>query len=466
MSRHHEDIRELARLIEEVSGIVVPEGYDPFLYETVRQRLHARGLPDAASYVRALARGALREEWSALLSMVTVKESYCFRTPQHFEAIHRTVVPALTRARAARRRLRVWSAGCARGEEPATLAIVLAGIEDLAGWDWRIAATDVDDEALAAGTSGIYGERAVSRVPAALRQRYFTPENGGFRLDDVLLRRIDYHPLNLIREPFPFPSEPYDLILMRNVLIYFRHSSQRRVVANIARCLAPDGWLFLGPSETLWQISTDLEPVDLADCFAYRHRGHGGAAPARRPAASRSRPQQPPPAPSPAAPRHPSPAIPPPSRPSEPREVPAPPASPQRETWGTGDRLAAAAARIAANDLASASSLISEAIDADPADPAVRAVEGLVRDLSGETGQAVASYRAALFLEPSLFQVRLLLADALRRLGWTDRARHEYREVLAAVAAGRTRLLSVSDVLALPGAEEARFRCRQALQAG
>ncbi len=464
MNHRPDDIRELARLIEEVSGIVVPEGYDPFLRETVNNRLRARGLPDAGAYVRALERGALLEEWSSLLSMVTVKESYCFRTPQHFEAIRHAVLPELVRQRAAHRRLRVWSAGCARGEEPATLAIVLAEVEALAGWDWRVIATDVDDEALAAGRRGVYGERAISRVPPALRRRYFTPAPGGFGLDPALLQRIDYRPLNLIREPFAFPPEPYDLILLRNVLIYFRHESQRRVVANVARCVAPDGWLFLGPSETLWQLSTDLEPVDLADCFAYRHRPVGTSpprAPAPRPAPRPARSSSPPTL---ARLRRPAPAEPAPRPPARPAE-PAPPATPGRTAWGTGDRVEAAAARIAGNDLTAAAMLVSEALEADPADPTVRALEGLVHDLAGRAGQAVASYRAALFLDPSLFQVRLLLADALRALGWADRARHEYREVLAALAAGRTRVLPAGGALMLPGTDEARFRCRQALQA-
>ncbi len=131
--------------------------------------------------------------------------------------------------------------------------------------------------------------------------------------------------------------------------------------------------------------------------------------------------------------------------------------------WGTAERLATAAGHLAANRLAEATELAAEAVRADPSDPGVHALEGLLHDLAGRAQLALASYRAALFLEPALFQVRLLLADALRRLGWEERAAREYREVLATLAGGRPRDLDALVALPLATRDQALRRSRQAL---
>src|SRR6185295_16795795 len=157
-------------------------------------------------------------------------------------------------------------------EEPATLAMLLAEEPSLAGWDWTIVATDIDEESLAGARLGLYGARAVAQVPPPLLERWFVKRGKLFELDAGLRSRIDYQALNLAHAPFSLPCAEFDLILLRNVLIYFRRPLQRRVVSQVAPLLAPEGVLFLGASETLWQIQEELEAVDLGPCFAYRHR--------------------------------------------------------------------------------------------------------------------------------------------------------------------------------------------------
>ena len=137
------------------------------------------------------------------------------------------------------------------------------------------------------------------------------------------------------------------------------------------------------------------------------------------------------------------------------------PASPRN---GTRERLAAAAGHLAASRLAEAAELVAEALRGEPADPAVHAFEGLLHDVSGRSDLAIASYRATLFLDPALFQVRLLLADALRRLGFADRAIHEYQETLHTLAGARRHELDGLPGVPLPTAEQASRRARAALQ--
>jgi chemotaxis protein methyltransferase CheR len=507
----------LASLVTEVTGNLVPETRFGFLAEVAQRRAHGAGLPSAAEYVRALAAGELEGEWASLIPLLTIKESYFFRAPQQFEAIASQVLPRLLRAPAAGRRLRIWSAACARGEEPATLAMVLAGQADPASWEWSIRATDIDEEALAGARRGLYGERAVALVPQPLRSRWLARRGKLFELAPELRERIDYQPLNLARLPFLLPEDEYDLILLRNVLIYFDRPLQLRVMEHVNRLLSRKGALFLGASETLWQIQDHLEAVDLGTCYCYRHRRPGSGATAagaqartETPAAAKSRFSAASAAPassrasseavssappdhrvsparqaghaaSPAGPPGPaSPAAPPgattpagPPGPATPANLPGAPSAAHGEPPAPSsaiprsalELLLTAAHRLAANDLAGARQATAEALAADPSEPAMHLLEGFLHDLDGQTDEAAASYRAALYLDPSLFQPRLLLADCFLRLGQRHRAEHQYREVLAALEANRGRETSIfQDLLPLPDRERALRRCHQALR--
>ncbi|HEX9942610.1 MAG TPA: CheR family methyltransferase [Thermoanaerobaculia bacterium] len=442
-------VQQLVTLIREATGNAIPPARAGFLEEMAQRRAHARGFPGVAEYVRALAAREIEGEWASLIPLVTIKESYFFRAPQQFEAMRQQVLPALMRARAGARHLRIWSAACARGEEPATLAMLLAEEPSLAGWEWTIVATDVDEEALAGARLGLYGERAVAQVPPHLLERWFTRRGKLFELDAGLRSRLQYQPLNLAHAPFSLPFAECDLVLLRNVLIYFRRPLQRWVVSQVARFLAPQGFLFLGASETLWQIQDELEPVDLGPCFAYRHREARPASEALPPKKRSAPARVAPPAPKPVPPSAPAPV---------PEE--APPVQP----CGVQELLMSAARHLAANRVGEAGQAIGHALAADPSEPAAHALEGFVHDLCGRTEEAVNSYRAALYLDPTLFQVRALLADCLLRLGHRDRAEHQFREVLALLASGRERTLLVFEGLPLPDRERAQKRCRQVLK--
>lgn len=481
MAVSEEALARLVALVRDETGNVVPRSRHGFLEEVAVRRARARSFVRVADYVTALGAGRLEDEWGELVPLITVKESFFFRAPQQFAAIERHVLPALLRARGpsrgqarSDRMLRIWSAACARGEEPATLAMILAEHEALAAWDWRILATDLDTDALGAAERGLYGERAVAQVPERLRERWLSRRGSLYELHPAIRSRIEYRPLNLARPPFrSLPEAPFDLVLLRNVLIYFRRPLQRRVVAEVGQRLARDGYLFLGASETLWQIFDGLAPVDLDECFAYRHPEHAeeGA-----PSARRSRPTRPAPAPAQAPGRRIEPDDAATARRGAPLritaepvvadEVPAgaraePPPSPPG--GGAHGLLLAAAGKLASDRLDEAAALAAEARAADPSDPAAYALEGFLHDLAGRTREAAAAYRAALYLDPSLYQPRLLLADCLKRLGHPERAAHEFRQVLATLDRGDARDLLLLEDLPLPNRQRAVRRCRQAL---
>jgi chemotaxis protein methyltransferase CheR len=458
-------LQHLVVLIREATGNAIPPARMGFLEDVAARRAQARGLP-LAGYVQALATHQLDGEWESLVPLVTIKESYFFRAPQQFDVIRQRILPLLIKARSATRQLRIWSAACARGEEPATLAMLLSDEPALAGWSWTIVATDVDEEALAGARLGLYGERAVAQVPPPLLERWFSRRGKLYELDSGLRSRILYQPVNLAHAPFALPFEEVDLVLMRNVLIYFRRPLQRWVISQVGKLLSPEGYLFLGASETLWQIQDELESVDLGPCFAYRHR----RAPAPEAAPKRIAPRRAAPAPEKPAEERPR------WSERESRDWSAARAAavvesprPQPAAAGTSsvhERLVAAARDLAANRIEEAGKVIAAALAADPSEPAAHALEGFLHDLCKRTEEAVASYRAALYLDPALFQVRVLLADCLLRLGNRDRAEHQFREVLTLLASGREKALLLFGDLPLPDRERAQRRCRQVLKGG
>ncbi len=456
-------VLRLVSLIREVTGNVIPPARMVFLEEVAERRAHSRGLPGIEAYVGALAARELPGEWESLIPLVTIKESYFFRAPQQFDVIRQRILPELVKDHAASRQLRVWSAACARGEEPATMAMLLAEEPTLAGWDWTITATDVDEEALAGARLGLYGERAVSQVPPELLERWFSRRGKLYEVDAGLRSHIQYQRLNLAHAPFVLPYQAFDLVLMRNVLIYFRRPLQRWVISQVSRVLTPEGYLFLGASETLWQIQDELESVDLGPCFAYRHRGaspavdEGSETPAKRPRVAR--PLPPLPAAPPVAPARPA--------PPRPRPVAAPPA-PVAEAPAAApsvhELLLAAARDLAANRTTEAGGRVEQALAADPSEPSAHALEGFIHDLQGRAEEAITAYRAALYLDPALFQVRALLGDCLLRLGHRDRAEQQFREVLTLLAAGRERALVLFSDLPFPDRERAQRKARQVLR--
>jgi chemotaxis protein methyltransferase CheR len=476
-------VQRFAALVREATGNVVPAERYPLLEELIARRARATGQGDAEAYLQALADGRLAGEWSALVPLLTIKESYFFRAPQQLAALRRRVLPALLDARAgspgsSHRRLRIWSAACARGEEPATLALLLAEDRAFDNWDWTILATDLDEEALEGARRGLYGERAVAQVPPDLLARWFSRRGKLYELSPNLRAHIDYRSLNLAQPPYDLPESAYDLVLLRNLLIYFRRPLQARVVDQVALHLAPDGYLLLGASETLWQLGGDLEAVDLGTCFAYC-RGRGGAgqgavSPAG-PGAAGARAEKPDPLPPTAPPTLPSAALAPAARSGGgaaltpdalPHTAPRPARAERQELSPVAERLLQAARQLAGNQVREAAEDVADLLESDPTEPAAHALSGLLHDLAGRTEEAVACYRAVLYLDPHLYQARVLLAEGLLRLGRRDLAENQFREVLATLATSRARPLAQLGDLPLPSIEGAGRRSREVLGRG
>lgn len=248
------------RLVRARSGLVL----GPEKAYLVRSRLDpiARGLgmTDAEALVaRAGAPGGealLRRCVDALAT----HESSFFRDGAPFERLAEEILPALAQARRDVRRLRIWCAACSSGQEPYSLAILLREMAAaFGGWTIDIIATDMSEAILEKARAGLYSDFEVRRGLSPERlQRWFTPVGeGGYRIDPALQRMVTFRPHNLLAGVDGMGS--FDLVLCRNVLIYFDVDRKREVLANLARVLASDGALVLGSAETILGLCDAVE---------------------------------------------------------------------------------------------------------------------------------------------------------------------------------------------------------------
>lgn len=252
------DARAFKALTDKISrarGVTCEAYKEKCLRRRIAVRMRARGVHTFDDYARLLDRDAA--EYDLLLDAITINVTKFYRNPETWDALVTRYLPDLWRARTGA--LRVWSAGCASGEEPYTLAVVLAETARRAGRPdllerCRVDATDVDRASLERTAAAGFPETSFGEMPAALVQRYFSP-GAPRRPVDELRRIVHVRRHDLTREPPP--AAPYDLIVCRNVVIYFDRATQERLFAAFAAALAPGALLLLGKVETLFGAARD-----------------------------------------------------------------------------------------------------------------------------------------------------------------------------------------------------------------
>lgn len=242
----------------------------------VEARLHSvarrHGLATVEELVRRLRLRADEAILSELVEAMTINETSFFRDGRPFEALRQSVLPELIRRRAEVRRLHVWSAACSSGQEPYSLALMLRhDFPTLAGWNVRIIASDLSAAMLGRARAGRYSELEVGRgLPTALRDTYFERHGHSWHLRDEIRRAVEFLPINLSGQWPAIP--PLDLVLLRNVLIYFDTPTRQRILARIRTLLAPDGYLVLGGSETTHNLDDAYVPITFAGVSFFQQK--------------------------------------------------------------------------------------------------------------------------------------------------------------------------------------------------
>jgi chemotaxis protein methyltransferase CheR len=261
-------------LIYQVSGIYQAENKFYLLVSRATRRMKVVGARTPREYLDFLtARPNRNSEMRNLLNEITIGETCLFRSMPQIDALRKVVIPSLAEAKKkmAFTKLRFWSAGCSTGEEPYTLAMIM--LEEtqalLKGWTFEVMATDLNDRSVAKAQEGVYNDYAVRNVPPEFMKKYFTKVGTNFRVADSVKAHITFSRLNMLDNSKMLFMRGLDVIFCCNILIYFDGISKTRTIQHFFNALLPNGYFFLGHSESLFGISEKFRLVHFPGATAY-----------------------------------------------------------------------------------------------------------------------------------------------------------------------------------------------------
>jgi chemotaxis protein methyltransferase CheR len=269
------DVEQFRTIVARRLGLQYEDGRLDFLAEVARQHMESMGSARFESYLDRLnysPKGS--HEFQTLAEQLTVNETFFFRNADNFRAFAEFVLPERIRARTRERRLRILSAGCASGEEPYSLAVMVReALPDLGSWDVKILALDVSPVVLAKATQARYSAWSLRATSENAKRRYFREDGRDFVLDPAIQKMVTFEERNLVDEdPAFWQSLACDVVFCRNVLMYFTPDNARDVVSRITQALLPGGFFFLGHAETLRGLTQEFHLCHTHDTFYYRRR--------------------------------------------------------------------------------------------------------------------------------------------------------------------------------------------------
>lgn len=262
------DFRRLGEFIHATYGIKMPPVKKTMLEARLQKRLRILGMESFQAYIKFLfSPEGMKEELPEMVDVVTTNKTDFFREPAHFTYLVHTAIPELISSTGAgmRRPLSVWSAGCSTGEEPYTLAMVLDDYAGkMEGFRYNILATDISMQVLEKAALGIYEEDKLLPVPLEMKKKYLLrgkdKKKKRVRIVPELRSQVHFRSLNFMDGDFGM-REKMDIIFCRNVIIYFDRPTQEGLLNRMANHLLPNGYVFMGHSETLSGLSVPLAPV-------------------------------------------------------------------------------------------------------------------------------------------------------------------------------------------------------------
>jgi len=271
-------LSRLSELVAEQTGLNFPQERWSDLERGIAAAAPDFNFPDRESCARWLLSVPLTRHMKEILAIhLSVGETYFFREKQNLGILEEQILPPLLQARRqnGQRRLRIWSAGCCTGEEAYTIAILLDRlIPDLKEWNITILATDFNPEFLRKAAQAVYGEWSFRDVPGWVRERYFTrTADGRMKILPRIRKMVTFSYLNFADDVYPSLSNntgAMDVILCRNVLMYFTAQRAKQVASNFHRALVDGGWMIVSPSEASNRLLSMFDPVDFPEAVLYR----------------------------------------------------------------------------------------------------------------------------------------------------------------------------------------------------
>ncbi len=429
-------LAEVSVLVASAVGLHFPPERWPDLSRALSVLAAQEGFVGPADYSRWLLSSTLsRERTEKIAQQLTVGETYFFRDPAALRALEQQVLPRLIDERRAsgERRLRIWSAGCCTGEEPYTIAIMLERlVPDIIEWNVTILASDINTRFLRAAREGTFGAWSLRAIPPDIRERCFTPgASGRFTLAHRIRKMVTFSVLNLAEDAYPSllsNTNAMDLVLCRNVLMYFTPGQASRTASNLRAALADDGWLLVAPCETSQVQFHGLTAVNFPGAILY----------------SRT--------PLPADAALPTETLPPmaafgdehvaarewsesrrdaaPNRDLEPLHTPLDPSPAATPPAQVDAHLQDALALANKGELSKAMAACDLSIAADGADAGARFLRGMIAIEMGMLDEARRALEQAIYLDPDFVMAHVSLGSLAGRLGRTRQSRRHLRAAL------------------------------------
>ncbi len=264
------DFDYISKIVREQSGIVLEKGKEYLVESRIMPLVHQEKMGTMENLVRQLKGQPKGELRAAVIEAMTTNETSFFRDIHPFETLKTAVFPDLLEKRKDKKELNIWCGASSSGQEPYSLAMILKNqFPALNSWKVSFSASDISNQMLNRCRSGIYSQLEINRgLPAPLMVKYFERLGTEWQVKEELRKMIQFRITNL-SEQWPF-MPPMDLIMMRNVLIYFDVEMKKNILGKIRKLLRPDGYLFLGAAETTLNLDENFERMPYKQSGCYR----------------------------------------------------------------------------------------------------------------------------------------------------------------------------------------------------
>ncbi len=266
------DFRYVCELIRDEAAIVLEDGKEYLVETRLGPVAKAEGFNTLAELVAALRYQAPAPLVKKVVNAMTTNETSFYRDVHPFKAIQTVILPELIQARTSARSLNIWSAACSTGQEPYSLVMMFKDhFPQLSGWHNYLLATDLSTDALSKAKSGLFRQIEVNRgLPAPQLMKHFAKTGGEWFIKEEFRKMIEFREMNLAA-PWP-PIPQMDLVLLRNVMIYFNNDTKRSILERVAKLLRPDGYLMLGASETTWGVESSFERITVGTTTLFKKK--------------------------------------------------------------------------------------------------------------------------------------------------------------------------------------------------
>ncbi len=264
--------RQLRDFIYERSGIFIPDNKKYFIENRLGKRVQEKNLKGYEDYLYVLKFGGDKNELTRLFDLVTTNETFFFREPQQFDIFGGELLAKIIadNVKSGRKDIRIWSAASSTGEEPYTIGMVLLERPELAAMRKEIFASDISESVLSSAKTAVYGSYAVRNIPDNYLKKYFTNTNQQYQLSAPVKSLVKLMKVNLIEDKDSKSIRGIDVVFCRNVLIYFDEKAKQKAVSLLYDALRPNGYLFIGTSESLHNVTRAFKPTVINKVIVYQ----------------------------------------------------------------------------------------------------------------------------------------------------------------------------------------------------